>query len=114
MPPDANGPRRRLTAPGLARVFRRALAGWWDDNIPRMGASLAYYTLFSLAPILIVAIAIGGLVFGEEAVRGQIVGQIQGLVGAEGGRAVQSMLEGAARHRNNTLPTVLGLLTFFL
>jgi membrane protein len=108
------GRRGRLTGRALARVFRRALAGWWDDNIPRMGASLAYYTLFSLAPILVVAIAIGGLVFGETAVRGQIVGQIQGLVGTEGGRAVQSMLEGAARHGNNTLATILGLLTFFL
>jgi membrane protein len=106
--------RGRVTARSLARVFRRALAGWWDDNIPRMGASLAYYTLFSLAPILVVAIAIGGLVFGAEAVRGQIVGQIQGLVGTEGGRAVQSMLEGAARHGNSALATVLGILTFFL
>jgi membrane protein len=117
MTPGADGktgPKGRLTGRALALVFRRALAGWWDDNIPRMGASLAYYTLFALAPILIVAIAIGGLVFGEGAVRAQIVAQIQGLVGSEGGRAVQSMLEGAARHGNNTLATALGLLTFFL
>jgi membrane protein len=105
---------QRLTLRGLAIVFRRALAGWWNDNVPRMGASLAYYTLFALAPLLVVAIAIGGLVFGAEAVRGEIVGQIQGLVGQEGGKAVQAMLEGAARRGNNVLATGAGILTFFL
>jgi membrane protein len=117
MEEDRHATRRiaaRLTPHGLAVVFRRALAGWWNDNIPRMGASLAYYTLFSLAPILVVAIAIGGLVFGADAVRGQIVGQIQGMVGQEGGRAVQSMLEGAGRHGTSTIATVIGLLTFFV
>jgi membrane protein len=79
-----------------------------------MGASLAYYTLFALAPILVVAIAIGSLVFGAEAVRGEIVGQIQGLVGPEGGKAVQSMLEAAARRGNNVLASGAGILTFFL
>jgi membrane protein len=105
---------QRLTARGLAIVFRRAIAGWWNDNVPRMGASLAYYTLFALAPILVVAIAIGGLVFGAEAVRGEIVGQVQGLVGSEGGKAVQAMLEGAARRGGSVLATVAGILTFFL
>jgi membrane protein len=105
---------RRLTPAGLAMVFRRALAGWWNDNVPRMGASLAYYTLFALAPVLVVAIAIGGLVFGADAVRGQIVGQIQGLVGQEGGKAVQALLEGAARRGTSVLATTAGILTFFL
>jgi membrane protein len=79
-----------------------------------MGASLAYYTLFALAPILVVAIAIGGLIFGAEVVRGQIVGQIQGLVGPDGGRAVQAMLEAAAHRRGSGLATAAGVITFFL
>src|SRR3954464_4078898 len=89
--------RTRITVRALGVVFGRSLAGWWNDNVPRLGASLAYYTLFALAPILVVAIAIGGLVFGPEAVRGEIVGQIQGLIGREGATAVQAMLEGASR-----------------
>ena len=93
-------------------MFAGAVAGWWNDNVPRMGASLAYYTLFALAPILVVAIAIGGFVFGAEAVRGEIVGQIQGLIGRQGGEAVQAMLEGAARPRTSVLATVAGVLTF--
>jgi membrane protein len=98
----------------FGRVLRRALAGWWNDDVPRLGASLSYYTLFALAPILIVAISIAGLVFGPEAVRGEIVGQIQGLVGREGARAVQAMLEGAAKPSNSVPATVIGVITFFL
>jgi membrane protein len=104
----------RLTARTLGGILRRALAGWWNDNVPRLGASLAYYTLFALAPVLVIAIAIGGLVFGPEAVRGEVVGQIQGLLGREGAEAVQAMLEGASRPSSSITATVLGLITFFL
>jgi membrane protein len=79
-----------------------------------MGAALAYYTLFSLAPILVVAIAVAGLVFGPEAVRGEIVGQIDGLIGPQGAQAVQAMLEGAARPSNSIPATIVGVITFFL
>jgi membrane protein len=95
-------------------ILRRSVAGWWNDNVPRLGASLAYYTLFALAPILVVAIGIGGLVFGPEAVRGEIVGQIQGLIGREGAEAVQAMLEGASRPGSSIAATVAGIITFFL
>jgi membrane protein len=53
----------------LWHLLKAAFAGWWQDNIPRMGAALAYYTLFALAPVLLVVIALGGLIFGPEAVR---------------------------------------------
>jgi membrane protein len=104
----------RLTARTLGGILPRALAGWWNDNVPRLGASLAYYTLFALAPVLVVAIAIGGLVFGAEAVRGEIVGQIQGLLGREGAEAVQAMLEGASRPSSSIAATIVGIITFFL
>src|SRR3954454_14048650 len=104
---DQKKNRTRHVAGGLGSVFKTALGGWWNDNVPRMGAALASYTLFSLAPILIVAIAVAGLVFGAEAVRGEIVGQIQGLVGREGGLAVQAMLEGAARPSSSIPATII-------
>jgi membrane protein len=108
-------PRSNRIAPErLGAVLKQALVGWWSDNVPRMGAALAYYTLFSLAPILIVAIAVAGLAFGQEAVRGQIVGQIQGLVGRDGALAVQAMLEGAAKPSSSVPATVIGIITFFL
>ena len=72
-----SGPRSvQLTPDLLWKVFKRAFTGWWNDNVPRMGAALAYYTLFALAPVLIVSIAVAGLLFGAEAVRGEVVGQI--------------------------------------
>jgi membrane protein len=106
--------RSTLTPASLWWVLRHAFIGWWNDNVPRLGASLAYYTLFALAPILIVAIAVAGLAFGQEAVRGEIVGQIRGLVGVEGARAVQAMLEGAAKPSSSIPATIIGLVTAFL
>ena len=103
-----------MTLQGLWRVLGRAVAGWWADNVPHLGAALSYYTLFSLAPILIVAIAIAGLAFGAEAVRGEIVHQIDDLVGREGGLAVQAMLQGAAKPSSSIPATIIGVITFFL
>jgi membrane protein len=105
---------QRMNVRGLWTVLRRAVAGWWNDNVPHLGAALSYYTLFSLAPILIVAIAIAGLAFGTEAVRGEIVEQVDGLVGHEGGLAVQAMLQGAAKPSSSIPATIIGVITFFL
>jgi membrane protein len=91
-----------------------AISAWLADGAPRLGASLAYYTLFSLAPILLVVIAIAGFAFGEEAVRGQIVAQLDHLVGPEGAEAIQALLQGARRESGGILATVLGTITFLL
>jgi membrane protein len=96
----------------IYRLFRQALWAWWEDNALRLGASLAYYTLFAIAPVLLVAIAIAGFVFGPEAVRGEIVGQMQGLVGRDGAEAVQALLEGASRRQSGVLATIVGSVTF--
>jgi membrane protein len=97
----------------LFSVGKQAFAGWWADNIPRMGAALAYYTLFALAPVLIVAIAIGGLVWGADAVRGEIVGEIGGLIGTEGAQTIETMLAAAAKSSPSFLVMVSGIVTFF-
>jgi membrane protein len=93
-------------------MFGSAARAWWDDDALRLGASLAYYTLFAIAPILLVATAIAGLVFGAAAVNGEIVGQLDHLIGREGARAVQSLLEGASQRRTGILATVVGSVTF--
>ncbi len=102
---------RRVT---LHRILGQALAAWWNDNVQRLGASVAYYTLFAIAPILLVAIAVAGTLFGADAVRGEIVGQIDGLVGTEGGKAVQALLQGATRREDNVLAATIGGITFVL
>jgi membrane protein len=79
-----------------------------------MGASLAYYTLFAIAPILLIATAIAGSVFGAEAARGEIVGQLDHLVGRDGALAVQSLLEGASQRRAGMFATVIGAIAFLV
>ena len=77
------------------RLAKETYAEWKDDNVPVLAAALAYYTVFSLAPLLIIAIAIAGAVFGQDVARGELVSQIQGLVGKEGAEAIQAMIENA-------------------
>src|SRR6187200_3216267 len=101
-----------MRAPAILTIFETALRAWWDDDAPRLGASLAYYTLFAIAPVLLVATAIAGMVFASEAVRGEIVGQLDQLIGLEGARAVQSLLEGASQRRTGILATVIGSIAF--
>jgi membrane protein len=62
-----------VTSATLARVFKQSLIAWWDDNALRLGASLSFYTLFAIAPVLLVAISMAGLVFGTEAVHIELV-----------------------------------------
>jgi membrane protein len=100
--------------PLIVRMFLAAGKAWWNDNAPRQGASLAFYTLFAIAPVLLVAIAIAGAVFGVDAVRGQIAGEIEYLVGRQGARAVQSLLQGASRSKGSLLASIIGTVTFLL
>lgn len=78
-------------------LVRQAFSDWQDDGVPRMGASLAYYTLFSLAPLLLAAIAIAGLAFGKDAAQGRIVAELQDLIGRPGADAVQQLVESSWR-----------------
>src|SRR6187401_2461117 len=82
-----------MTLASLYSLCRQAVNAWIDDYATSMGAALAYYTLFSIAPLLLIVISIAGLVFGEDAVRGEIFEQLRGLMGDEGARAIQSLLE---------------------
>jgi membrane protein len=97
------------------RLIRETVAEWKKDNVPLHAAALAYYTIFSLAPLLLIAIAVAGAVFGEEAARGELVRQIQGLVGKEGAVAIQAMIENASRPGSGgVLASVVGFLLLLL
>jgi membrane protein len=81
------------------RVFalgRKAVSAFVDDYAMSMGAAIAYYTMFSLAPLLVIVIAVAGALFGREAVQGQIVAQLGGLIGHEGAVFVQSLVRSAS------------------
>lgn len=76
----------------LPALAKDAVLAWFDDRAPTMGAALAYYTLFSIAPLLLIVIAVAGALFGAEAAEGEIFRQLQGLLGADGAIAVQGLL----------------------
>jgi membrane protein len=85
-----------MTSPKrLLQLFIKAGKSWADDFAPSMGAAISYYTVFSLAPLLIIVIAMAGAVFGREAVQGQIVAQLSGLIGAQGASVVQGIVASA-------------------
>jgi membrane protein len=96
---------------GIRRVWalvKATFSSWLDDYAPSMGAALAYYTLFSIAPLLLIVISTAGLVFGEQAVRGEIFDQLRGLMGDEGAQAVQSLLESVSQPEESAAGTIIG------
>src|SRR4051812_35450985 len=84
---------------------------WSTHKDARLGAALAYYSVFSLGPLIIIAIAIAGFFFGEEAVRGEVGAQLEGLLGEAGAKAVDAMLAGASKPAEGLIATALGLAT---
>jgi len=95
-------------------LIRKSVGAWVDDYAPSMGAALAYYTLFSIAPLLIIVIAVAGLVYGQEAARGEIVEQIQGLIGWEGAIAVQGLLKSASEPAQGILATLFSIVALLI
>lgn len=102
---------RRISAADVRQLLSMTVNNWFLHNVPRLGASLAFYTMLSLAPLLIVVIAIASLAFGREAATGRLVWQIQDLVGRPGAEAIQAIIQGAQRQQTGVIATVLGLLT---
>ncbi len=99
----------------FGRLLRETVAEWTEDKAPRLGAALAYYTVFSLAPLLIVAIVIAGAVFGQNNAQERIVAQVAGLVGLEGAVAVNRMIDSAKLPANASLvSTLIGVGTLAL
>jgi membrane protein len=96
------------------RLLRASAREWSNDNAPRLGASLSYYTIFSLAPVLLLVIAVAGLVLGPEAAQGKIVEQLSGLLGADAAKAIQTMLEKANQRGSGIVATVIGFVTLII
>ncbi len=94
--------------------MREAAEGWMCHRASRTGAALAFYTVFSLAPILTLSIAIAGFFFGEAAARGEIVDQIGDLVGPQGAELVQSVLQNANRPGAGSIATIASIVTLIL
>lgn len=92
-------------------LLKQSFSEWSEDNAPRLGAALAYYTILSLAPLLVIVIAIVGAVFGRDAAQGKIMEQLSGLIGTEGGKAIETMIRNASKPVTGTIAGLLGLAT---
>ena len=95
----------------VSELVTETFEQWSADNAPRLGAALAYYSVFSLAPLLIVVIAVAGLAFGREAAQGQIVAQIRDFVGQQSAEAIEKMISTARGQAKGIFATVIGLVT---
>lgn len=107
-----------LTAPVVLPLYwvllKQVFNAWLDDDVPSMGAALAYYTLFSLAPLLLIVISVAGLVFGQEAARGEIALQLRALMGEPGANAVQALLASVGKPAEGSWATLLGVLLLLI
>lgn len=98
----------------IAAVLKSAFAGWQKDNVSRLSAALAYYTIFSIVPLLVITIAVVGLVFGRQAAEGQIVAQIQSVVGRESAEFIQTTIQVADQKDAGLFATLIGPVTLAL
>jgi membrane protein len=95
----------------LKALFVEAFTGWREHKASKMAAALAYYTVFALAPILVISIAVAGLVLGQDAAEGRIVGQLSGLIGSTSAAALEAMIAAARKPSSGILATIIGLAT---
>ena len=98
----------------LWSLIKESASAWNDDYAPSMGAALAYYTLFSVAPLMIIVIAVAGIAFGQDAAQGRIFGELQSLIGPEGASAVEGLVRSASHPAKSTLATIVGVVALLL
>jgi membrane protein len=101
----------RKTWKEIRDVIDETFSEWNNDNAQRLGASLAFYTLLSLAPLVVVIIAVGAAVFGQKGAEGQLAWEIRDLVGPAGAQAIQEVIRGAYQPKAGAVATILSLVT---
>src|SRR5215212_9530490 len=95
-------------------LTEETVAAWINDDAPSMGAAIAYNTLFSIAPLLIIATAIAGLFFGEEAARGEIFERIRGVLGEEAALAIQGLVKSASAPTESSFALLTGIIAMMI
>src|SRR5271168_5412644 len=98
----------------LFGLLREAGSEWLADRAPRLGAALAYYITFALAPLMLLAIAVAGFVFGEEAARGEILRQLEEWIGKDAAGLVQTMIMSANQPASGWWATIVGIAVLFV
>src|SRR5258706_3933885 len=107
-------PKTRGRASTLVELAKKSVTAWINDYAPSMGAALAYYTLFSLAPLLLLVISVASVVFGADAARGEVVAQFGSLIGKEGAVAIEGLLKSASQPAPNLTASAISIVTLFI
>jgi membrane protein len=95
----------------LLSILKTTFAAWNKHEAPRLGAALAFYTILSLSPLVIIVVALAGVIFSRSTAQAHILSQVQGMIGVEGGKAMESMLANAQKPAAGILGTIVGLLS---
>src|ERR1700682_1231375 len=98
-----------MNVEALFQLSKAAFEKWLDDYAPSMGAALAYYTVFSIAPLLVIVIAIAAIIFNQDIAQGAIMDQARGMIGDSGAKAIESMLLSAQRPKQGMVASALGI-----
>ena len=96
------------------QLVKKSVMAWIDDYAPSMGAAISYYTVFSIAPLLIIVIAVAGFIWGREAVQGELIGQLSGLMGKEGAAGVQALIESANQPTQGLVATAISIVVLVI
>ncbi len=98
----------------LFRLFKTAIANWQADHAPSMGAALSYYTVFSIAPLLLIVIAVAALIYGQDIAQAALMDEARGLIGENGARALEGMLASAQKPKQGLVASVLGVVALIV
>ena len=99
---------------GILSLVKTAAAGWWNDRAMSLGASISFFTVFSLAPMLLAAISVAGLLFGRQAAQGAVVAELGGLAGDEAAQAIDAMIANVSTFGTGAIGTAIGAVTFLI
>jgi len=103
-----------MNTPTIWNLVKETFVSWDEDRAPRLAAALAYYAIFALAPLLIIAIAVAALFFDETQVRQSILTQLGGLIGQNGQLAIEAMIDGARKPETGMIATAIGVVTLLV
>ncbi|MEA2489176.1 MAG: rane protein, partial [Acidobacteriota bacterium] len=95
-------------------VFKQTFQEFSQDKVPRLGAALAYYTIFSIGPLLLICVAMAGIFFGQEAAQGQVSGELGKVLGPKMAESLETMIQAAGKKESGTIATIIGVITLFM
>jgi membrane protein len=95
-------------------VFKQTFQEFGQDKVPRLGAALAYYTIFSIGPLLLICVAMAGIFLGDEAARGQVSGELGKVFGSKMAESLETMIQAAHKPKSGTIATIIGIVTLFM